>query len=312
MLDGAAVPVRKRRGFASMAIGRWSPFADPQFHVEWVGDRAMVWAWSRGRVLGTGQDDAVELQALAPRRVLPESLYRGQPLAEGEELLRVDSGVEGRIWRDHVLVASEWWPHVPGLADWNLFRRGAGLPSSAGMPALADAALGDVAWTAQRGEGWSEVATRHRSAVLAAVVGLATAVLAVPLVAAIALAVSIWQVEQEIASQGEDVQSVLAAREQAERDLAQVDSLLALRPPGAQIELMSAVLGLVPPDARILEWRMPDPDRIEIDISAARPDPQAMVEAWEGSGRFRDVTAELGRTPQEISIKATIVRRSGT
>ena len=49
-LDGAAVPARKRRGYVQMAVARWAPFPDAESWVEWVGDRAMVWAWSKSRV----------------------------------------------------------------------------------------------------------------------------------------------------------------------------------------------------------------------------------------------------------------------
>ena len=67
VLDGAAVPARKRRGFVEMAVSRWSPFADPQSHVEWAGDRAMVWAWSRTQAMGAGSahDKAQAENALA-------------------------------------------------------------------------------------------------------------------------------------------------------------------------------------------------------------------------------------------------------
>ena len=75
VLDGSAVPARKRPGYAKMAISRFSPFPDTDSHVEWVGDRAMVWAWSRGQAT-TVDGEAVP----APRRMLPESLFRGQQI----------------------------------------------------------------------------------------------------------------------------------------------------------------------------------------------------------------------------------------
>ena len=106
VLDGAAVPARKRRGFVDMAVARWSPFPDPQSHVEWIGDRAMVWAWSRAQVLAAADGTTLP----PPRRILPESLFRGQVQPGGEELVVLDEGVEARAWRDGVMVASRWWP----------------------------------------------------------------------------------------------------------------------------------------------------------------------------------------------------------
>ena len=54
--------------------------------------------------------------------------------------------------------------------------------------------------------------------------------------------------------------------------------------------------------------RMPDPARLELVANKNNPDARAIVSAWEGSGRFKDVPAEIGRTPGEIKVSATIVR----
>jgi hypothetical protein len=175
---------------------------------------------------------------------------------------------------------------------------------------LVEAELGHTAWTAQRTERWGDVATRHRSTLAAIALGVGVATLAAPLVAAVALLVSIQQVENQIASQDKGLQAILTSREQAERDLAAVEDLLALRPPGGQVDLMATVLGLMPAEGwQLLEWRMPDPAKLEIVVRMPRPDPRALVETWEASGRFTGVTAELGRTPEEITISADIVRR---
>ena len=102
-LDGAAVPSRKRQNYAQMAIARWAPFPDAQSLVEWVGDRAMVWAWSKSQVLSAGVDDA---PLPVPRRIVPESLYRGGPQADGQELVAMDQGYEGRVWQQGFLAAA--------------------------------------------------------------------------------------------------------------------------------------------------------------------------------------------------------------
>ena len=38
------------------------------------------------------------------------------------------------------------------------------------------------------------------------------------------------------------------------------------------------------------------------------PDPRELVESWESSGRFRNVTVELGKDAREVDIKADVVR----
>jgi hypothetical protein len=305
-LDGSTVPSSKRRAFAQTAARRWSPFADPDFHVEWAGGRAMVWAWSRAGVLDT--DDAV---APAPRRLLPESLYRGAPRPHGEEAVAMDHGVEGRVWREHALVASAWWPGPPDLRTWNDFRRGAGLGTDPSVPAPVEAALAGGPWTAAPKVGLGEIASRYRTLLAAACLGIAVAVLGSMLASAVSLMVSIHLVDNEIAEQDEGVQRILLAREQAARDAAEIESLLELRPPAGQVELLAAMVGLLPPGGwQLLEWRMPDPANLQVDLRMAQPDPSALVQSWEASEQFEGVSVELGRTPDEVSIKARVVRRT--
>lgn len=299
------MPAGKRRGYTALAVRRWSPFADPQFHVEWVGQRAMVWAWSTARILDF---DSVGRVA-APRRVLPESLYRGEPLVAGEQLVAMDQGFEGRIWRDRLLVACHWWPEIPGQDEWDLFRRGAGLSPEAAAPAVAEPGLAESPWSGPRARGLGEIANRHQSLLQALAIGLAIAVLMVPLAACLHLLAATGAVERRIASQDAGLQKILDARETAERDAAAVDRLLTLRPPASQISLLANVIQLMPrSDWQLLEWRMPDPGTLGLDARMVNPDPRAIVQAWESSGHFAEVTAELGRKPDELTIKAKLLR----
>ena len=305
MLDGAGIPAAKRRAFAETAVRRWSPFADPDFHVEWSGDRAMVWAWSRSRIV----DDDVVATAPAPRRLLPEPLFRGRLLDEGTVLVPMAHGVEGRVWRQRLLAASEWWPDTPGIAEWNRFLRGAGQVPATALPELSPAAMATSPWSAAASTGLGEVAARHRTLLAAAAIAVVLAVMTSLVVSSLALLVSVRLVEQEIAAQDEGLQKILATREQAARDNDEIESLLALRPPAGQIELFATLASLLPAGgSQLLEWRMPDPSHVEASLHMARPDPSALVQAWESSERFQDVTVELGRTPDEISIKATVER----
>ena len=89
---------------------------------------------------------------------------------------------------------------------------------------------------------------------------------------------------------------------------AAIEAQLACRPPAGQIQLLFEVDRLMGGGWRLQEWRMPDPARLELVANKNNPDARAIVSAWEGSGRFKDVTAEIGRTPGEIKVSATIVR----
>ncbi|RZA22304.1 MAG: hypothetical protein EOP93_00425 [Lysobacteraceae bacterium] len=304
VLDGAAVPARKRRGFAEMAIARWSPFADVQSHVEWVGDRAMVWAWSKSRI---EEGDDVEARP-PPRRVWPESLFRGQPKSEGEELVALEEGFEGRVWRDGVMTASCWWPAVPALDEWNEFRRGAGLPPASAHPVPVETGLGDRAWTAPKAIGVGEAFGRYGDYLALAAVGVGTAVVCALLVGVLALKVSTWQLEREIAEREQSLERIINARDRALTARAAIDVRLALRPPAGQVELLALVGSLMAGNWQLVEWKAPDAQSLEVTARMANPDPRAIVSAWEASRRFSGVTAEIGRQPDTVVVKARVLR----
>jgi hypothetical protein len=309
LLDGAAVPPRKRRGFVDMAVSRWSPFPDPQSHVEWVGDLAMVWAWSRSRVLASeGEADLA-----APRRILPESLFRGQPMAAGEELVAHDEGLEARAWRNGVMVASRWWPAMPGLPEWNDFRRGAGLQPAAALPEAIPYPLSERAWALTGREGIGETFGQYRNYLVAAAAGAACLVLAALLAGNIALRFSIWQVDKDIAAREQGLEKIISARDSAQSGLQAIEAELALRPPAGQVELMALVGELMRGQWQLQEWKLTDADHLQLTARMSNPDPRTIVKAWEGSGRFAEVTADLAKQTNTVVVKARILpaRRTG-
>ncbi len=304
-LDGSAVPARKRRGFADMAVARWAPFANPQSHVEWMGDRAMVWAWSRDQVLDGGPDAP---PLVAPTRILPESLYRGQPQREDEELITMDAGCEGRVWRAGMLVATRWWPQPPALANWNEFRRGAGLQPSQYVPEPLPCQLAERPWSAPQLRGFGQVVGQQRRVLLLLATGLAASVMGALLVACVALKISIWQVDKDIQAREQSLEKIIVARERALAGQVAINKTLALRPPAGQVQLLSAVSRLMRGPWQLLEWKMSDADNLQVTAKMPTADPRAIVTAWEGSGQFSDVTAALGAQPDQVVVKARVVR----
>ncbi len=304
-----ALSAARRKAFLDTAVRRWAPFPDPQFHAEWVGRKAMVWAWSKAVVgtLGGGVDD--DPAAATPRRILPESIFVGSVDDAGAVLLAVAEGVEGRVWRERVLVASRWWRQSPDRVEWNEFLRGSGLPAIDDVPIPEPAPLSARGWSLTGGDHLAGLALRYRSQALAAIAGLVTFSLMVPIAGA---GRALWiesRIEAEIAAKDEGLQRIMRAREAAERDAARAAGLLALRPPARQSELLPAVLPLLGQNVRILEWRLPTPDSLEVTLALPNPDPLALVQAWQDSGRFRDVTADLGRSAGEVTVRGRILAR---
>ncbi len=303
LIDASAIPFVKRKAFADIAVQRWSPFADTRHHIDWLGGRAMVWAWSHSQILEMGDGELVA----PPRRVLPETLYRGGPHAGEACLVAMDEGVEGRVWRDHAMIACQWWPGIPELDEWNSFRRGAGLAATQGVPIVESSPMLGLPWTRQRVAGITDLAGRHRKVLQRVAVGLAVAMLAVPLVASIRLAAKTAMLQRVIDEEAVGVDDTLAAREAAERDVAAIEQLLELRPPARQLQLMSAVIAATPGgNWKLLEWRMPDSRSLEVVVQMANPDPTALVRGWEATEVFRNVAVDLGRSGNEVTIRAEI------
>lgn len=290
-----------------MAVARWAPFANPQSHVEWMGDRAMVWAWSREQILAAGPD---EEPLIAPRRVLPESLYRGQPQREGEELVAMDAGCEGRVWRAGILAATRWWPHAPALVDWNEFRRGAGVKSDLNVPDPLAYALADRPWSAPQLRGFGEMVGQQRRLLLVLATGVAAAAIGAMLVACVALKVSIWQVDNDIQAREQSLDKIITARDQAMAGQASIAKTLGLRPPAGQVQLLSTVSKIMRGQWQLVEWKMPDADHLELNALMPSADPRAIVTAWEGSGQFSEVTAEMSGQPNQVLVKARVLRSS--
>lgn len=302
VLEGAGIPPGRRKSFVANAARRWAPVADPQFHVEWVGDRAMVWAWSTAAVLAPAREGGER----PPRRLLPESLHRGEAREDGEQLVAMDEGVEGRVWREGLLVASRWWPQAPDLREWNAFRRGAGLAVAGGVPALEAPGLVPAGWARARARPGVDLA-RHRALATPVLVGLAMLMLCVPLGAALRLAGERARLERAIAVQEGLVKELLSARESAEGDAQAIDQLASLRPPAGHIRILSTLVRVLPPGWQLLEWRMPDPTSLELTVRLANPDPRTLVRMLEDSPVLDAARVDLGARPDEVVLRATVV-----
>ena len=150
---------------------------------------------------------------------------------------------------------------------------------------------------------------QHQRVLLAALcVGALSAALAAPLVGVGALQWSIWQLRQEIAARETAIASILEAREGALADANAVDRLLQMRPPASQTTLLAAAARLIPGRWQLVKWEMPDASTLQLTLRMASADPRRIVEAWEKSGQFSQVTAEVVRQPDEVRVKARILR----
>ena len=301
--DCAAVPRRERASYLELAIRRWAPFPDAVHHVSWSGDQAMAWAWPASALVD--QADADVRPDIV--RCTPESIYLGQPAAEGAVLQECVEGIEGRVWRDGVLHASAWWPQQPSLPAWNRFLRGAGLPVQDAVPAPEAMPRQATPWVSHRGPSMGELGRRHGRRLAVAGVAAAVFLVAWQLGALLPLAWREFALQREMAQLEPSLGPIIDARESAERDMARVDSLLALRPPHSQTDLMANVAQAAPPGAvRITRWQYDAGDGLQVTLELRQPDPQALVAAYEASPLLDSVSVEPGDGPQRLRLRARI------
>lgn len=309
-INVSKIPDKQRRGFVELTVRRAAPYDDADFDVSWLGDWAAVWHWSRKRIVeGYGG----ELPART--RFASEGPYVGQ-VQESEgtriEVLRLIAGFEGRIWRSGVLTASRWWPAEPTAEQWQLFLRGTGgaqLESTA-PPTPVAAAINTRRWsrTTSRSQAlqMSSLQAHVPRATLA--VALAAVALFTWELGAIARAkIDVARANGQARNLDDSLKRILAARASADADLQAISALLALRQARPQHQLLAEVVRLMGGKQwRLHNWQQPTPDRIEATLALTRPDPEALVSAWEASPMFQDVTTELSRQQNEIVVRAKV------
>lgn len=297
-----AVPRKRREAFVATAVRRASPFSDPAWHVAWSGDLAMVWVWPREELSAApdaATDDAAPLAAgtrptSVIHRFIPESLLHGEPRESGVELLACSDGVEARAWRQGALYASSWWPQVPDAGDWMAFCRGAGVPPQA-LPEVQPLAWRTHPWTVVRSTSLRDTLARYQQQAIPATAALLLLVAAWQAGGLLRVQLGRMQLQSRIEASSQTVSGILDARNRAEDDLAATRQLLALRPPSSQIRLMAIVARLLDPmHATVVQWTMVNPSSLEVVIAMDSPDPRALVLAFQRSGAFDEVGADVG------------------
>ncbi|MDE2270393.1 MAG: hypothetical protein KGJ94_00215 [Xanthomonadaceae bacterium] len=254
----------------------------------------MVWVWPQDQLTDPSDQPAIA-QTTAPQRLIPETLLRGAPVVAGLELVRCSDGIEARAWQDGCLHANNWWPDMPEASAWAAFCRGAGFPPQA-MPAVSEPPWREEPWTATRDLSLNHALQQSQRLAVPVACALVVLAAAYQVGALTRLELARHRVSSQIADESARVSDILAQRNHAEDDLATIQALLALRPPVSQVELMARVGQLLDRQhARIVHWSMPDPETLDVTINMPSPNPRALVLAFQQTGMFTDVGADVGR-----------------
>lgn len=305
LIDCTNVPTGKRHGFVEIAVRRLAPFPDPECHAVWTASAAMVWIWPRSRMMP--DEDGIPLRSERDA-VYPESVYLGQPEVGGESLLATFEGVEGRIWRESLLIASRWWPQMPSLSEWSGFCRSAGCPMPEQVPPLQACPLQDRPWADHRQRSAGAWLQRLQQPIAMAMAFILASILAWHTGGLVRLAFARSHVAKETETLNERLSDILQAREHAIGDAAVADRLLALRPPMAQLPLMARIVELLRSNnGQIVEWSVPERDKLAITLRMTNPDPEALVKIMEASGVLTEVTSDAGAGPEEIVLHGRVL-----
>ena len=311
-VDAGAVPARERNGFVMLAVRRAAPFDDPEADIVWCDSHAAVWYWSSSRVRALAGP-------LPPRtRVHAEASHRGAIRTDdGIELLdlstdgpaeeRRPAGIEARLWRQGHLIASRWWPALPGDSAWQVFLRGAGMPAQA-CPEPLHAGLHERPLGGVTQASTLAGQLQAQWPLFAAGIGCLAAAAFCWQLAGIARAYSEnGKVQTRISQLEERLDSVIAARNTADEAAATVESLLKLRPPASQTRLLTEIAKITPPgDWNIMQWQQPGPETLEVTLKGSRLDAAAIVSAWEQSPLLQDVSPVSSSRPDELVIHARL------
>jgi hypothetical protein len=275
--DFTNLPSAKRVAAARLAEKRFLPSPESRVHLAWQGGIAHYWIW------------AVPPEGLARQfRWTPETLLFPCPTGDGTRLLLLSYGVEGQLWRDGLLIASQWWPQSPTAIDWSNFQRAAGWSGDPVVPAPLSLEWMDQPWAG--GAGMSiDVALAERIAWYAS--------------AMLLLAALGWQLTSllrwEAAAKQEAVHlqearvraaPLMTERDRAEEAAARIQDLRDLEPRHSDYEWMARIAAALPHDSQLGGW-VREPARLRVLVRSSETDPRRFIEAFVNLPPFDNLTA---------------------
>ena len=284
------VPIERRAEALALAASRAAPEPGGGWTARWQDDVAHLWCFP------AAVQDAMEPTAVA----VAESALVPPPAADADHLIELAEGVEGQVWRSGRLLATRWWPAVPGDDAWLQFLRSASVEPMAGRPALQSVTLADAPWgrSVQR-FAWS-AAQLERAFWRALVVVLG---LLVGWQAAATAAWSIADAWQSSRLEGLRAESapLIDARERAEAAQARMEALVGLVAPSSDYVLVAEVKQRLPDDARLVGW-LRDPVSLRVALRTGERDPRVFVQAFSDHPDLRAVQANPTERGADIEL----------
>lgn len=279
-LDFGQLPPRQRAAAAAVAVRRQEPAPGALHHVAWTGGTAHAWVWP----------EPTEGLLEADAGWIPETLLRAPPTADGPRLLAMMRGVEGQVWRDGELRASQWWPARPDAGAWARFLRAAGLAiDDISVPEPEAIAWAERPWGDRPAGLPGSPAALERLAWVAGV-GLVALGLGWQLAAQASWGIGQWRLDQRMEELRAQATPLLEARERADAALQRIQAYQVLASADSDYRLVAEVIEPLPADTRLVAWRR-EGDRLQVGLQSAETDPRRFVSAYQAHPRLADVAA---------------------
>jgi hypothetical protein len=297
----------RRLAAIDLKIAEWSPYADTARLVYEDGRRIGVWIWDR-----TAVEAQIEAAGLRPERVtvLPETALQPRG-TDGLRHVKTFDGSEGQWWVDGLLAASRWWPQPPDSAEWVRFQRAAGVP-----PDAATESAGEALLPAELPRPWLSGSTLRAGTtagglpVVPAYWALGAAyvlLIAVYVGQSLGNAVTLGDIDSELATATANAQPRAAERSDARAALDAVNRLQALAPYPGQLELFVKVSDILPRNGtKVTAWSFQSGD---LEFTVAAPtgvEAPAYVKVLQAVPGFTNVSAEHVGDDKVLRIKLKV------
>lgn len=305
--DLRAIPKAQQAQGLGLQISQWSPYPRTGRAIVMKDGLAQVWIWDAELV-----EAAQRASGIDPRRVsvVPEPLLHPARL-DGACVLHSLEGYEGQIWRRGQLVASAWWPEIPGEAAWWNFLRDASLPPGAQQPRPPQPEA--LTWLSRP---WAQpvslVSASSVPRLEAAVVAFAAFAFIVSTfwfgAQAYQLSEARAALEQELKQSEAAAAQMFAVRGEALDRLARVEALHALDPYPDALTLMARIGQLIPAGmATLREWEYEN-GRLKFVLNFQNPvQTSQLVKSLQAVAAFDQVQTHSSPNPALLPVSLVLV-----
>ena len=137
-LDFRGIKKSLQKSSLELQLKQLAPFEQFETYFIWKNEHVMAWIWSSNKNTNT--------PPVNTNKYIPETLLLGEQHHSKPEIIQVNKGYEARLWRDELLVGSQYWPSLPTIDEWNNFLRNHSMESQEKLPEILAYSLNDTPW----------------------------------------------------------------------------------------------------------------------------------------------------------------------